>query len=171
MAYARDPVSVRFDAGARAVLDRAYARPGTWIATRVADPTPRQRLALRAAGIRWNGPDNPSAEGGRGLNARDRWTRGFVRALYYQHLWYSGRGGWRASRRSVPRHAGGLQIQVGRRLRPSGVLPAGRAVRVRLAPGGEAKLRAVRGQPDSGRIYTDDQGTGARWSDPARRDW
>ncbi len=172
-AYARDPVSARFDAAARHVLSRAYARPGTWIATRVADPTARQRLALRAAGIRWNGPDNASAEGGRGLNARDRWTRAFVRALYFQHRWYSGRGqaGWRERRRSVARHAGGLQVQVGRRVPAAGVSPAGRAVRVRLAPGGAAKRRAVQREPDSGRIYTDDARTAARWSDPARRDW
>ena len=172
-AWQRDPVSVRFDAGARAVLARAYARPGVWIATRVADPTPRQRLALRSMGVRWNGPDNASATGGAGLNARDRWTRAFVRSVYFQHRWYSGRGqqGWRDQRRSVARSAGAIQVQVGRRVAPTGVIPAGRAVRVRRARGGQAKQTAVRRLPDSARIYADDGSSAARWSDPAARDW
>ena len=174
--YSRDPVSVRFDGGARKVLERAYARPGVWIATRITDPTPRQVAWLRLHGISWRGPDNPSAQGGSGLNARDRWTRGFVRAVYFQHKWYSGGGTrpWRAQRRGTPRYSGALQIEVGRRVPARGVIPSGRAIRIRLLKGGMAKERAVEAIPAQRRWAAGRKGereAGPRWSDPTARDW
>jgi len=42
MPFTRDPVSALFDAGARRLLSRAYARPGQW-AGLPAWPTPRPR--------------------------------------------------------------------------------------------------------------------------------
>lgn len=174
MAYGRDPVSELFDAGARRLLVRAYANPGQWVGTRIADPTPRHTAALARQGINPMAADNASATGGRGLNARTRWARGFVRALYYQHRWYSTggtAGGWRRSRRSVPRAAGALEVEVGRAVRAMGIIPSGRAVRVRIVKGGETKRRAVQAMPDRDRIYSDTGTPGARWSDPAARDW
>ena len=172
MAYKRDPVSVMFDRGARRLLSRAYARPGQWVGTRVAIPDARTARHLASLGIQWAGPDRPSAHGGRGLDARTRWVRGFVRALYYQHKNYSGGGGWRDSKRAVPRHSGAIEIQVGRAMAAAAGAPAGRAVRVRFhTAGGQAAKDAAQRRSDSARIYTDDGAPGARWSDPALRDW
>jgi len=119
-------------------------------------------------GIDLLGPDNATARGGTGLNARTRWGRGFVRAVYYQHRWYSGdpdTGGWRRDKRVSPRAADSLQVQIGR------LGPAGLAVRVRLAKGGSAAMGAVKRMPDSRRIYSDDGRPAARWADPSKRDW
>lgn len=177
-AWQRDPVSVLFDSGARRLLARAYARPGTWVGTRLADPTPRHLGWLRRRGIEWNGPDNVTATGGSGIDARTRWARGFIRAVYYQHKWYSapagGGPGWRTERRTTPRDAGGLQIQVGRRLPGAGPVPPGRAVRIRVLRGGRAKERAVEAIPSSRRWAEGRKGNrtaGPRWADPAARDW
>jgi len=113
--------------------------------------------------------DDKSGEGS--LNARTRWARGFVRALYYQHRWYSGdpgTGGWRRVRRAAPRSAGGIEVQVGRALqggRQAGtVLGPGRAVRVKYHPSGtQAAVRA-----STAPAYTIDPGA---QSDVRRRDW
>lgn len=162
VAYQRDPVSELFDDGARALLARAYARPGQWAGTRLADPSPRHRSWLSASGIDWAGRDRvPGGE------AKTRWARGFTRALYYQHKWYSGRGGWRASRRTVARETGGLVVEVGNVVMARGVIPRGRAVRVKLERGGQAKAAAVARLPE-GRRWADQ---GPRWADPERRDW
>jgi len=182
----RDPVSVSFDAAARRLLARAYASPGQWVSVWLPDPTVRQRTAMAAAGVTSDltGPDRPTASGGRsgGLDARTRWARGFVRALYYQHRWYSpARGeGWRSQRRTAPRSAGGLRIEVGRHVpaspqwdpaRPAGGFPPRRRVRVQLARGGQAKDRAVARLSDRDRIYGRDGRPARRWADPALRDW
>jgi hypothetical protein len=171
----RDPVSELFDRAARSLLARAYARPGVWIGTRLADPEPRHLELLAGMGINPAGPDPVNRLPGTGINARDRWTRGFVRAVYYQHRWYSGRpgGGFRRERRTVARSASSIEIEIGRRVVPRGrVIPAGRSVRIRRRPGGDAAMRAVGRLPDTRRIY---DGTGApasRWADPTvTRDW
>lgn len=171
--HKRDPVSVLWDAGARRLLSRALQNPGTWQGTRVADPRPGQEAWMKSRGIDWQGPDNASASGGKGLNARDRWTRAFVRSLYYQFAWYSVTGGenWRSEKRGRARHAGALQVEVGRRLPAKGVIRSGRAIRVRYARGGQAKLRAVQNKSDSDRVWTDDGQKASRFSDPALRDW
>src|SRR5215469_6661767 len=98
----RDPVSELFDDGARAFLGRAYAGPGAWHPTRLQDPEPRHVRAFASAGIDVAGPDDASVPGRPGLHARSRWARGFVRAVYHQHKWHSGRGpgDWRAGRRA-----------------------------------------------------------------------
>ena len=185
MSYERDPLSVLLDAGARRLLERAYASPGTWVGTRLADPGMRARTFAASRGINPDGPDNPSAQGGRSrrTDAQTRWGRAFVRAVYYQHRWYSGGGtrGWRSDRRTTPRDTGGLRFEVGRHLPASpqfdpanpgaGGFPPGRAVRLRLERGGAAKLRAVQRLPDSQRIYDDSGEAAARWSDPNQRDW
>lgn len=153
MALARDPLSVWWDTAALTVLGRAVAARGQWVAVRIADPSPRQRAAALALGINPLGPDNPSAQGGRGgLNARDRWRRAFVRAVHY--------------------HAGRpVEIQVGRAMPARGVIPPGRPVRVRLRRGGSAAMCAVGRLPDAQRIWLDDGSTGGRFSDPSLRDW
>lgn len=170
----RDPVSVLFDEGARALLARAYAARGQWAGTRLADPGPRHLAWLAARGISPLAPDNASAASGGGLDARSRWMRGFIRALYYQHRWYSSTGpglAWRAERRSSPRNAGALEVRVGNRVPVRGVIPAGRAVRVRVRPGGQAARRAVQQLGDADRIYDDAGRPAGRWSDPSLRDW
>jgi hypothetical protein len=168
-------VSVLFDGPARRLLSRAYARPGVWVMTRLADPSPRHVAWAAERGINANGPDNPSVAGGRGLNARSRWARAFVRALNYQHKWYSGGGQapFRTQLRTAPRSSSALRIEVGRHIpaSPRGGFPAGRAVRVQLARGGQAKARAVRRLPDSARIWTDEGEPAARFSRVELRDW
>jgi len=173
-AFGRDPVSEWFDSGARDLLRRAYARPGSWVGTRIADPRPAHLARAAALGINLAGPDPVRRLPGRGLNARSRWARGFVRALYYQHRWHSGQagGGWRPGKRTVPRAAVALEVEVGRKVPGRGIIPAGRAVRVRVHPGGHAAaVRAARQLPDSRRIYSDDGATAARWADADARDY
>jgi hypothetical protein len=166
--YKRDPVSELFDDGARALLARAYARPGQWAGTRLRNPSPRHLASLASQGINPNGPDDKSGAGG--LNARTRWARGFVRALYYQHKWWSGApdgGTWRQAKRTVPRGSPSLVVEVGRALsggRQAGsVLQPGRAVRVKVVTGGRAHVRG-----SSAPSYTLD---GIGQSDPQARDW
>lgn len=182
----RDPVSEPFDAAARRLLGKAYAARGQWVSVWLPDPTLRQRTRWAEIGITdLTGPDRPSTHGkGGGLNAKTRWARAFVRSLQYQHKWYSPMGKsttWRAERRSAARATGGLRIEVGRHVPASpqfdpadpraGGLPARRRVRVQLAAGGAAKMRAVQRLSDRDRIYDDAGRPAARWSDPSLRDW
>lgn len=157
----RDPVSVIFDAGARALLDRAYRAPGQWRPTRLADPEPRHLAEFAARGISVLGPDDASVPGGPGLNARSRWARAFVRALYHQHtLWSGGAPGvWRGERRRVPRPAAEIELRVGHRVPALGVLPAGRMIHLRYDPGRPAQLVRDRGE------------AGPHQSDLRLRDW
>jgi hypothetical protein len=158
----RDPVSVLWDGAAGQLLGRARRARGQWAGTRIADPSPRQRAALLASyGINPDGPDNASAQGGRrgGLNARTRWARGFVRAVYYVN---------------DTRHGGpglALEVEVGVHKPPLGVIPAGRAVRLRVRRGGSVAARAVARKPDSKRIFNGEGVPAGRFSDPALRDW
>lgn len=177
--YERDPVSVLHDRGAREMLARVYAaRRGAWVMTRLADPTDRHRAWARALyGIDLDGPDNAPTLSGRRLDARTRWGRAFMRALWYQHRWYgpaAGKaGGVRTARRMTPASAA-LQVQWGRRLPGSAtgrMLPAGRAVRVRVAYGGKTARRVVQAKRYGDRIYTDDGGQAGRFSVAAERDW
>jgi len=162
MTAQRDPVSVWWDRGARDLLSRAYAAPrGQWVGTRAADPGPQARLWMASAGIDWKGPDNPSVPGRRGgLNARDRWTRGFVRALYYNHRLHVAATG----------QAEALEVDIGRRVIPRGIIPAGRAVRVRIRQGGRASYQAALRMSDRDR-WSDPSGDPARSSSIELRDW
>ena len=158
----RDPVSILWDGAARSLLRRAVDAKGEWQGTRIADPSERQRAMIRALGINVNARDNPSAIGGRAtgpLNAKTRWARGFVRAVFYHNdRRHGGRG------RS-------LEIEIGRYLPAGATVPAGYAVRLRTVRGGSVARRAAQRLPDSKRIYTDQGGPGKRWSDPGLRDW
>jgi hypothetical protein len=158
----RDPVSVLWDPAAAQLLGRARRARGQWAATRIADPSPRQRAALALSyGINVDGPDAPSTQGGRrgGLNARTRWARGFVRALYYAN----------DSRHGGPGLA--LEVEVGAHKPPLGVIPAGRAVRVRVRRGGSVAIRAVQRKADGARIFDEAGMPAGRFSDPSLRDW
>ena len=163
VAYQRDPVSELFDQAARSLLARAYARPGKWAASRVADPSPRHRAYLADRGIDPFERDRV----GSGM-AKTRWARGMVRALYYQHKWWSAAGGgFRADKRQTYRQTGALVVEVGNVVVARGVIPRGRAIRVMLAPGGQAKVKAAAGVPE--RETWADQGPA--WADPGKRDW
>lgn len=162
--FDRDPVSVLLDRGARRLLERAYASPGQWVTTRLADPTPEHLAHFRAQGIDLLERD----KAGRALDARTRWCRGFVRAAYYQHTWYSNIGagrGWRSGKRTAERRAGALKLEVGRHMPELGVIPPGRIVRAILYPGGQA---AQRGADRASAQYI---GGGPAAADPSRRDW
>ena len=163
VAYQRDPVSQLFDDAARTLLARAYARPGKWAGSRIADPGPRHRAWLAQHDI---DPFERDRAGG-GM-AKTRWARGFVRALYYQHKWWSATGGgFRGEKRSTYRQTGALVVEVGNVTMARGVIPRGRAVRVKLMPGGQAKSRAVAGIPER-ETWADH---GPAWADPGVRDW
>jgi hypothetical protein len=174
----RDPVSELFDAQARQLLARAYRLPrNAWAGVRVPPPSMSQVRWAARQGIDLHGPDNASTEGSH-YNARTRWLRAFVRALNYQHKWYSdGRGGGlRAEKRTTPASSGALEVEVGGWLAPvmregRVVTVGGNAVRVRLRYGGKTARRVVQGMPDSKRIWTDEGRPGARFSNPALRDW
>jgi hypothetical protein len=150
-AYERDPVSEGFTRAARTLLTRAYADPGSWASTRLADPDGADIARWRAEGIDVTGPDNAPVRGLRRLDAKTRWCRAYIRALYYQHLWYSELGGrnWRAAKRTTPRRAGALRVNVGRHMPELGVIPAGRIVSAVLLPGGQAARAAAAAQPSA----------------------
>lgn len=175
MPYDRDPASVLLDTAAQRLLMRAYARPGQWVGTRLAVPDRRTERYLAAQGIQWAARDQPSAKSRTGgLNARTRWARAFVRAIYFQHNWYSGggRAGFRAERRREERHSGAIKIEVGRAIGAGDGRPAGRAVRIKFFPrGGQVAAAAAARLPDSDRIFTDSGEQTSRSSDPALRDW
>lgn len=173
-AFTRDPVSVLFDRGARVLLERVYANPGTWQGTRLADPSAEHRGYFASMyGIDVDGPDNAPTVSGKRQNAYTRWGRGFTRAVYYQHRWYSGTrgGGWRDTRRTTKRNAGALELEWGRRVPARGVIPAGRAVRARLLRGGQAADRAVQQHGYTDRIFTADGQAAGRSAVAAGRDW
>jgi hypothetical protein len=171
----RDPVSEMFDGAARHLLIRAYAKPGQWVTTRVTDPTPRQAGYASERGIDVHGPDNPSVRGGKGIDAKTRWMRAFIRALYYQHSNYgepsvvslrsAGRP-WTFPRDSRYHSGGSVRVQVGQHRPALGVIPAGRIIRIMLVSAAAATAEINR-RPES---YRSDSG-GPRQSDPSLRDW
>ena len=158
----RDPVSVLFDRGARILLERAYARPGQWVGTRIAFPSPRHVAHFATLGINVLGTDHLG---------RDRWVAGFIRSVYWLNKWHFTKSGYRAERRTTYNEGRAVQYELGRRMPVLGIIPAGRAVRIRTRPGGQAARNAARKMPDSKRIYTDDKQPGERFSDPNDRDW
>ena len=160
MTFARDPVSTLFDRGARSLLDRAYARPSQWVGTRIAGPSPGQVAYFAAQDINVLGRDELG---------RDRWSAGFIRALYHQHKWYRTGRGWGA-RRMVPNEGRAIQYELGRQLRALGIIPAGRAVRIISRPGGPAADRAVQRLPADARIFAG-AAQGPRATDSTGRDW
>jgi len=167
--YRRDPVSELFDAGARRLLARLYqAGRGTWIGTVVADPTLRHRTMALRYGIRLDRPDSAKAAVGRRLG---RWEAGFERALYYNHKWYFTGGALSAAKRMTAAHTGALVVEWGSRKPAVGLIPAGRSVRVRLRPGGQTALNAVRRMDHGDRIFDDEGDPAGRWGDPEERDW
>jgi hypothetical protein len=171
MGYQRDPVSELFDSGARRLLQRAYQRPGQWVGTRIADPAPRHVAYFADMDIDVTGPDNAPTASGRRDDARSRWCRGFVRAVYYTEKWYGGHKVLRSARLMTPNQTRSVVIEVGRRVPATGAIPAGRAVRVKTVPGGDAARRAAMRKPEVKRIFDDDGEPAGRWSDPAGRDW
>lgn len=174
--YERDPVSVLLDRGAREMLARVYGeRRGTWVMTRLADPTDRHRAWALGRGWDLDGPDNAATLSGKHINAHTRWGRAFMRALWYQHRHFgpeAGRGarGIRAERRMQPTGSA-LQVEWGRRLPGSAVLPRGRAVRIRIAYGGKTARRVVEGKQNVDRIWVGDREQGGRFSVASERDW
>ena len=174
--YLPDPLRDRFIRGARALLDRGYAHHGSFVGTRLAAPDAQALRWCLAHGINPRGPDNSSAVARGGLNARDRWTRAFIRCLYEQHLWWAAdhdtAGEWRQDRRLVSYRGRALIVDVGRMLPVQGVVPAGRAIRIQVTTAGRAKaFDAARRKADKDRIYDDAGHPAGRWSDPALRDW
>jgi hypothetical protein len=148
------------DKGAARLLERAYARPGAWVGTRLARPTTRHQAWAASIGIRLDGPD--TAAGGL---ARDRWTRAFIRAVYYQHKWFYREGqGLTRERRTAANQSKALQYEVGVLAGP------GRAVRIRIQQGGGAAQKAAERMPRARKIFVDGE-PGPRWADPALRDW
>jgi hypothetical protein len=158
--FEADPLSVLLYDGARRLLARAYANRGRWQGTLLADPSARTaRMLMSVYGIDWRGKDNAVTLSGKRLNARDRYGRAFVRAVYYVNKPRNGG-------RGVP-----VQIEVGRRKPAFGVFPAGRAVRVRIGRGGSVRDRAVRRKDEDDRIWLDEGEPGGRWNPPDERDW
>ena len=121
MAFGPDPVSLLWDRAAGAFLAGVIAADGEWFGKRVADPTAARAASLEAAGYDWKGGDDKSGRGR--LDARDAWRRAFVRAVYRAN----------DARRGGPGVS--LELQVGRKVPPRGVIPAGRMVRGRCHRG------------------------------------
>lgn len=168
--YSRDPVSELLDDGALSLLERVYAARGQWVRTRLADPGPAPRSYAASLGIDLAGPDNAPTRSGRRQDAHTRWGRAFVRALNYNHKWFGAPGRLRAARRMVPYNRP-LQVEWGRRVPAIGVIPAGRAVRVRVQSAGRGADRAVRSKPLPDRIYADNGEPAGRHAEADERDW
>jgi hypothetical protein len=177
--YERDPVSLLLDRGAREMLAQVYgARRGEWVMTRLADPTDRHRAWAKSRGWDLDGPDNAVTLSGKHIDAHTRWGRAFMRSLWWNHKWFGpepGRGprGMRTARRMTPTSTA-LQVEWGRRLPGSArgqLLPAGRAVRIRLAYGGKTARRVVESKRPDDRIYLDDGAVGGRFAVAEQRDW
>lgn len=135
MTTTADPVSETLDRAARQLLDRVYAARGGWAVTRLASPTPEQAGYWLFQGVPVWGPDPVHRQNPDGLDARSRWMRAYIRALWRQHQFWSGdpdTGGWRAQRRTT-RRPDGIQIRVGRLMPVRGIIPAGREIRVRMS--------------------------------------
>ncbi len=154
-------MSELFDAAARQFLARAYAHPGQWAGTRLGMPSVRQIGWAASQGINVLGTDQWG---------RDRWAAAFIRAIYYQHKWYWQQGKFSGERRLVPNPQRSIRYELGRMKPALGIIPRGRAVRIISVPGGQAAANAAGKMPASRRIYTEN-GPGARWADPALRDW
>jgi hypothetical protein len=169
--YARDPVSELFDVPARRLLARAYEARGQWVMTRLADPSPRHVALLASWGINPYGPDNAPTLAGTRQDMRSRWGRGFARSVFYIEKWHGGAAGLRQSRLMTPNQTRSVVIEIGRRVRAAGVIPAGRAVRIRTVPGGAAATRHARKLPDTVRIFDDHGAPADRWSVADERDW
>lgn len=139
-----DPVSVLFEPAARKFYAGCKSKPGEWFGIRIVDPEPRHYVLFEIMGADpLLGPDRAKRPGG--LDARDRWRRGFVRALYRQ-----ARGG-------PP-----LEVQVSRKMPRRGVIPPGRFVRGRVLTGKQAAARRK-----EQRITANP----ANRADPSIRDW
>jgi hypothetical protein len=172
MPYERDPVSVQFDRAAARLLARAHRAGGQWAGTYVANPSREWQQWARRRGIDLLGPDNASTKSGQHQDARTRWCRAFVRSVYYQHKWffYAADGPRPGDKRATANSGQALQFQVGTvRISPAGLV-VGRAVRIRLLAGGARASAAAFIKPYDERIY-DAGSAGARWADPAGRDW
>jgi hypothetical protein len=169
----RDPVSELLDRGARELLERAYGARGEWVLTRLADPDAGTIAWAATLGIDVMGRDNAPTASGRRNNAHTRWGRAFVRSLYHQHRWWSnGRGGWRVRAPRMTPSQRPLVIDWGNRVPKLGVIPAGRAIRVRAPVGGRpGAVRAIAPVQPERRIYTSAGHPGGRWADKAGRDW
>ena len=130
-----EPAADKFLAGVR-------AGRGQWFGIRIADPEPRHLVMFGARGIDVLERDRA---GTGGLDARDRWRRGFVRAVY------------RRAKGGAP-----LEVQVGRKMPRRGRIPPGRFVRGRILIGKQAtarrKQQRITGNP-------------AARADPRIRDW
>jgi hypothetical protein len=150
------------DPGAARLLRRAYARPGQWAGTSLAHPTAAHQAWARREGINLNASD-------RGV---DRWMRAFIRSLYYTHRWYyrPGEGLRLSEKRLAANETRALVYEVGRvRLdrRPGrGVTVRGRAVRIKILPGGQEAWDAI---PD-GQRYALLGGSDVQ-ADAQARDW
>jgi len=158
-----------FDAGARRLLRRAYARPGQWVGTRIANPSPAHLRWARAHGIDLYGRD--LAPGG---EARNRWMRGFIRSVYYQQKWYYREGqGLGDEKRLEANRSKALRYQVGTvRLERVGgeIVNRGRAVRIIILAGGSEASRAAERTARSRKIFVDGA-PGPRWAGNNYRDW
>ena len=147
MTYRRDPVSELFDRGAAALLARAYERPGAWAGTRIAPPSVEHIAFALRQGINLFRPDP---------QAGDRWTRGFIRAVYHLNTWHVW-AGQVSGRRRMYKNPQAIRYQTGGWAR-------GWPVRIMVVPGGGPGYAAAR---DDG-SYVDDP---ALRSDPDDRDW
>jgi hypothetical protein len=154
--YQPDPVSVPWERAASSLLRRAYDARGKWVATRLRDPTDAELARFAAIGINVAGRDNAATLSGEHENYRTRWARGFARALF------------RVNQSNGNRP---LELEVGARKPALGVLPAGRAIRLRTRRGGSVARRAVARKADSARIFDDEGFAAGRWADPEGRDW
>lgn len=138
-----DPVSVLWEPAAAKFLAGVRAAPrGQWFGIRIADPEPRHFRLFGAYGIDLLERDRASTGS---LDARDRWRRGFVRAVYRQ-----AKGG-------PP-----LVLEVGRKMPRRGRIPPGRFVRGRILKGKEAAARRAEQRVT---------GNPAARADPRARDW
>lgn len=165
-------MSELFDAGARAHLQAAYARPGEWVSRPLLPPTAEHRLWALGMGINLDGADPAKRAVGTVMN---RWDAGFERAVYWLHRWWwDGGRGFREERRLQPAPARSVQVSITRQARRFTIGPRSfyaRGARIRVYAGGARALAHVRQLPGASRIYDDRGNPAGKWGDPADRDW
>lgn len=157
--FERDPVSVQFDAAARRLLERAYASPGAWTGTYLAQPSASWRAWAGFHGIDLTGRD-PWGE--------VRWVRGFKRSCYWNLAWHGYAGGLQGARRIGKSDGAALVWDTGNLVMKAGWPSRRYAIRVRIMPGGQAAEAHVRSSVGVANRYTEDESARSTMD---KRDW
>lgn len=146
----RDPLSEWFDAAARKLIRRAYARRGEWVGVYLAPPSPLERAYAARMGIynlyerdRWG---------------EQRWVRAYKRAVYWNLTKHGYSDAFRPGEfRASPWPGVSLEWETGKRIARANWAGRRWAIRVRLHESGAAARAAVERLPPAERWVESEQ--------------